>query len=128
MPSEINQGYEFYGSQYARFGTAVAAEIRREVYGVDIGQQGWRSMDEQRQIIEVLQKYSCKDVLDVACGSGGPSLAIAQQTGCKLTGVDLEQNAVTATLGFAMLLYFRQGLSKEALAIERYVKAMHEER
>ena len=46
MPSEINQGYEFYGSQYARFGTAVAAEIRREVYGVDIGQQGWRSMDE----------------------------------------------------------------------------------
>ena len=101
MPSDIDQGYEFYGSQYARFGTAVAAEIRREVYGIDIGQQGWRSMDEQRQIVEILLKYLCKDVLDVACGSGGPSLAIAQATGCTLTGVDVEQNAITAALAFA---------------------------
>lgn len=101
MPSEIHQGYEFYGSQYARFGTAVAAEIRREVYGIDIGQQGWRSMDEQRQIVEILRKCSCRDVIDVACGSGGPSLAIAQATGCNLTGVDVEQNAITAALGFA---------------------------
>ena len=35
--------------------------------------------------------------------------------------------SITATLGFALLLYFRQGLSKEALAIERYVKAMNNE-
>ncbi len=104
MPSEIYQGYEFYGSQYARFGTAVAAEIRRKVYGIDIGQQGWRSMDEQRQIVEILRKYSCRDVIDVACGSGGPSLAIAQAIGCNLTGVDVEQNAITAALGFAASL------------------------
>ena len=104
MPSEINQDYEFYGSQYSRFGTAVAAEIRREVYGVDIGQQGWRSMDEQRQIVEILRKYLCRDVLDVACGSGGPSLAIAQATGCNLIGFDVEKNAITAALGFAASL------------------------
>ena len=35
--------------------------------------------------------------------------------------------SITATLALAFLLYFRQGLSKEALAIERYVKAMREE-
>ncbi len=35
--------------------------------------------------------------------------------------------SITATLGFAFLLYFRQGFSKESLAIERYVKAMRDE-
>ena len=35
--------------------------------------------------------------------------------------------SITATLALAFLLYFRQGLSKEALAIDRYVKAMREE-
>jgi ubiquinone/menaquinone biosynthesis C-methylase UbiE len=101
MPGNANKGYEFYESQYARFGAAVAAQIRREVYGVDIGQQGWRSMDEQNLIVETLRKYSSKDVIDVACGSGGPSLAIAQETGCKLTGVDVEQNAIATALGLA---------------------------
>ena len=37
----------FYGPQYGRFGTDEAAEIRREVYGIDLGQQGWRGAEEQ---------------------------------------------------------------------------------
>jgi ubiquinone/menaquinone biosynthesis C-methylase UbiE len=104
MSNGSNALYDFYGSQYARFGTALAAEIRREVYGTDIGQQGWRSMDEQNLIIDVLRKHSCVDIIDVACGSGGPSLAIAQETGCKLTGVDFEENAIKTALGFAATL------------------------
>jgi 2-polyprenyl-3-methyl-5-hydroxy-6-metoxy-1,4-benzoquinol methylase len=28
--------------------------------------------------------------LDIACGSGGPSLSLVHQTGCRLTGVDIE--------------------------------------
>ena len=33
-------------------------------------------------------------LLDVACGSGGPSIAIAAATGCRLTGVDIEEAAI----------------------------------
>ena len=33
-------GFDFYGPQYSRFATALAARMRREVYGEDIGQQG----------------------------------------------------------------------------------------
>jgi len=99
--TEPNSRFDFYGPQYARFGSALAAEIRREVYGTDIGQLGWRSMNEQSLIIDTLRKHSCADVLDVACGSGGPSLAIAQAMGCRLTGVDVEQNAVSNALALA---------------------------
>ncbi len=35
--------------------------------------------------------------------------------------------SIIATLLFSFMLYYRQGLSTEALAIERYVKAMREE-
>ena len=34
--------------------------------------------------------------------------------------------SITATLALSFLLYYRQGLSREAMAIERYVKAMRE--
>ncbi len=35
--------------------------------------------------------------------------------------------SIVATLGLSFMLYYRQGLSKEALAVERYVKALREE-
>jgi SAM-dependent methyltransferase len=36
-------GFKLYGPQYARFASPLAVEMRREVYGEDIGQQGWRT-------------------------------------------------------------------------------------
>src|ERR1700733_6902681 len=81
---------EFYASQYSRFESEAAAEIRREVYGEDLGQQGWRSLDEQALIADLIRESSLCEVLDVACGSGGPSLSLVKQTGCRLTGVDAE--------------------------------------
>ena len=63
--------FDFYSAQYGRLGADTASEIRREVYGEDLGQQGWRTLDEQTQIAELIGTSSC-DVLDIACGSGGP--------------------------------------------------------
>ena len=37
---DASGGFNFYGPQYARFDSDLAAELRREVYGEDIGQQG----------------------------------------------------------------------------------------
>jgi SAM-dependent methyltransferase len=86
--------FDFYAAQYGRFESEAAAEIRREVYGEDVGQQGWRSLDEQALIADLIRESSPCEVLDIGCGSGGPSLALVQQTKCRLTGVDVEVSGV----------------------------------
>jgi SAM-dependent methyltransferase len=102
--------YEFYPQQYTRFGSNISAEIRREVYGEDLGQLGWRTLGEQAQIAELCRHTSPCHVLDVACGSGGPSLALVASTGCTLTGIDIEASAITQ----AQRLASERGLSEKA--------------
>jgi SAM-dependent methyltransferase len=87
-------GFDFYGPQYARFDSALAAEMRREVYGDDIGQQGWRTGAEQTEIGTLLRVGPKERVLDVGCGAGGPSLSLVERTGCSLTGLDSEPAGV----------------------------------
>jgi SAM-dependent methyltransferase len=99
MPAKTDNRYEFYSAQYARFGGKLAADVRLEAYGDDFGQQGWRSIKEQAKIVELVRKLEHPRVLDVACGSGGPALAIAAQTGCRLTGVDIEATAIATANG-----------------------------
>lgn len=88
------RNYEFYSTQYARFRSNLAADIRREAYGKDLGQQGWRTLGEQEEIINLVNERPQGRLLDVACGSGGPSIAIAATTGGRLTGVDIEEAAI----------------------------------
>ncbi|HEX6012921.1 MAG TPA: class I SAM-dependent methyltransferase [Geminicoccaceae bacterium] len=82
--------YDFYGPHYRRFHSELAGRIRREVYGEDLGQTGWRTSAEQARIAELLRLGPGVDLLDVACGSGEPSLAFAEQTGCRVVGLDIE--------------------------------------
>ena len=91
---DTGAAFDFYGPQYARFGSELAAELRREVYGEDIGQQGWRTAGEQREIADQLRVGPGDRVLDVACGAGGPSLELIERTGCRLTGLDVEAAAI----------------------------------
>src|SRR6516165_4131386 len=85
---------DYYNVQYARFGSELAAELRREIFGEDIGQEGWRTAAEQAEIADFLRVGQASHVLDVACGSGGPSLALIERTGCRLTGVDLDEAGI----------------------------------
>ena len=79
----------FYGAQYARLYGRLAAEIRKEAFGEDLGQESWRSPTEQTEIAELLRLGPAARALDVACGAGGPSLAFVQRTGCRIDGVDI---------------------------------------
>jgi SAM-dependent methyltransferase len=93
--SRDNVGFNFYGPQYSRFDSLVAAQIRREVYGGDIGQQGWRTSAEQVEIADLVPRGSEVRVLDIGCGAGGPSLALVERIGCRLNGLDVEPIGIT---------------------------------
>jgi SAM-dependent methyltransferase len=91
-----NERFDFYGGHYGRFDSTLAAEVRREVYGQDLGQTGWRTAAEQAEIAHHLRLGPDSRVLDVACGAGGPSLALVERTGCQITGADIEPTAIAS--------------------------------
>ena len=101
---------DFYSVRYAYSDTELAAELRREVYGEDIGQQNWCTAAEQTEITNLLRVGQASHVLDVCCGCGGPSLALVERTGCRLTGVDLED----AGIGRAQSQASARGLADRA--------------
>lgn len=79
---------------YGEFDRSVLAEIRRETYSEDVGQFSWTTADELRKFFARLQLNADCHVLDVACGSGGPALFLADTVGCRVTGVDINESGI----------------------------------
>ena len=92
---------DHYGAQYGSFDSELLAEVRCEAFGEDIGQTGWLTADEQDLFIDWLGLSEESRLLDIACGSGRPSLRIADITGCKVTGIDLHDDAVSNATAYA---------------------------
>jgi hypothetical protein len=59
-----------YNANYGNFQTELYAQIRREAFGEDIGQNSWLTSDEQDRFLEWLDLSPGKTLLDVACGAG----------------------------------------------------------
>jgi SAM-dependent methyltransferase len=75
--------------------------VRRETYGEDLGQTSWLTAGEWRTFIDWLELSADDDVLDVACGSGGPALFLSRTTGASVTGVDVDPTGVAAATRLA---------------------------
>src|SRR5580704_926434 len=99
-----------YNANYGNFETELYAQIRREAFGEDIGQNSWLTAEEQDRFLEWLDISPGKTLLDVACGAGGPALRIAARTGCSVVGVDVHEQAVTTASSLAA----RRGLAERA--------------
>ena len=99
-----------YNANYGNFQTELYAQIRREAFGEDIGQNSWLTSDEQDRFLEWLDLSPGKALLDVACGAGGPALRIAVRTGCSVVGIDVHEQAITT----ASLLAAQRGLAERA--------------
>ena len=113
---------DLYGASYRNFATDLYADIRREAFGEDIGQTGWLTAAEQDLFIEWLHLSRPSQLLDLACGSGKPTLRIAQKTGCHVSGVDLHSEAIASAkanareLGYEGRTKFYQGNAAERLS------------
>lgn len=99
----------FYNT-YANFSEQVLDIIRKETFGVDIGQNSWLTVDEYDRWLPWLKLTPDHHILEVASGSGGPALHIARAIGCKITGIDENENGVATATQMAAKL----GLSQQA--------------
>jgi SAM-dependent methyltransferase len=106
---------EFYDRTYGSFADRLNATIRSEAFGEEIGQNSWLTADEHRGFFAWLEIDASSHVLEVACGSGGPALFMARETGCRVTGVDLHDVGIAAANASAE----EHGLSERA----RFVQA-----
>jgi cyclopropane fatty-acyl-phospholipid synthase-like methyltransferase len=89
-------GTGYYDGAYARSSDELYAAIRREAFGEDIGQFSWLTADEYATFADALAIDAGSHVLEVACGTGGPALFLADRTGCRVTGVDLHEAGIAA--------------------------------
>lgn len=82
---------DLYNRYYDQFSTDVLASVRAETYGEDLGQSSWMTADELRHFIAVLNVKESDHFVEIASGSGGSALFIAEQTGCRVTGLDINE-------------------------------------
>ena len=60
----------------------------RDEFPAEFAHLGFLTLDEAQRLLALLAPGAGDVVIDVACGTGGPGLWIAQQTGASLIGVD----------------------------------------
>jgi SAM-dependent methyltransferase len=98
---------DLFDSTYANFTEHVLAAVRSETYGHDIGQTSWLTADEYDGFLSWLGLGPTARLLEVASGSGGPARYAAERTGCRVTGIDVNERGISAA---------RKSLAGNALA------------
>lgn len=85
---------DLYNSTYGNFQEQVLAAVRREAFGEDIGQNSWITTDEYDIFYSWLNLSQGDHVLEIASGSGGPALYLAQKFKCRITGLDINEEGI----------------------------------
>jgi ubiquinone/menaquinone biosynthesis C-methylase UbiE len=93
---------DFYNNFYKSTSDDVQMKVRQEAYGQYIGQNSFITVDEYRAWSPLLNVTAGQYVLEVACGSGGPAVFLAQLLNCRILGVDVNENALVTAGQIAM--------------------------
>jgi SAM-dependent methyltransferase len=90
----VAEPVDLYGASYGGFARDVYAEVRREAWGEEIGQNSWLTREELERFAGALALDETSRLLEIACGSGGSALHLARLTGCEIVGVDLHEDGI----------------------------------
>jgi SAM-dependent methyltransferase len=85
---------DLYNNVYGDFGSRAEAEVRRRAFGEDIGQSSWMTASEWLRFADQVGAGEGSRVLEVGSGSGGPAVYLARERGCRVTGIDINENGV----------------------------------
>ncbi len=81
--------YERFSKKYRLGQSDVMRRVERSVCGCDYGATSWTTVDEAREIGNMLALEPGKRLLDIGSGSGWPGILLAGETGCDVTLTDL---------------------------------------
>jgi SAM-dependent methyltransferase len=107
----MSRPVDLFDSTYTNFESDVLARVRRKTFGEDFGQNSWTTADEYRRWTDWLQLSTAQTVVEVASGSGGPALFLAQMTGARVRGFDINAQAVAGATARAAQLGLEDRLS-----------------
>jgi sarcosine/dimethylglycine N-methyltransferase len=111
VPSETKHRLD---GRRARLAAALRpAHVRAHREGEYVGQESFISAGEILDLARVAGVDARTGVLDLCCGSGGPALHLARQTGCRIVGVDRSSEAIHLARASAE----HQGLGRRATFI-----------
>jgi SAM-dependent methyltransferase len=111
----MSQQVDLYDGHYGQLDADLQVEVRRETYGEDFGQASWITASEARQWFDRLGLRRGEVALEIACGSGGLTCALAQATGAACVGVDINPHGIDAAKqraersGLSALVSFHAG-------------------
>jgi ubiquinone/menaquinone biosynthesis C-methylase UbiE len=117
----MNASVDLFYNAYANFNEQVLAAVREETFGQDIGQNSWLTAEEFERFIGWLDIDAGSHLLEVASGSGGPAMHVADKHGCRVTGVDVNPHGVATArrtavaAGLTHLVKFKVADATDAL-------------
>lgn len=85
-----------YDDHYGHLAANAQVEVRRETYDEDLGQASWITLAEAHDFFRALELNPGQTALEVACGSGGITCRMAQETGAQCVGIDINPHGVAA--------------------------------
>ena len=87
--SDEQATFDRFTKKYQHVQSNLMREIERSVCGCDYGATSWTTLDEAREVGEMLSLKPGKRLLDVGSGSGWPGVYLAKETGCDIVMTDL---------------------------------------
>jgi ubiquinone/menaquinone biosynthesis C-methylase UbiE len=90
MPPQV----DLYDSAYFHYEADVYRQVRIATYGEDLGQTSWVTNQESSEIPRLLDLNPSSYGLEVGCGSGRYALQIAETIGCRILGIDVNEEGI----------------------------------
>jgi SAM-dependent methyltransferase len=101
----VRDGYEAIYTALPRsdtFNTLWRSNAYRGDFPVGFAHIGFLTLSEAQRLLALLTPSAGDVIVDVACGTGGPGLWMAQQAGASLIGVDPSASGLAAARGRAI--------------------------
>ena len=101
----VKEPVNLYDSHYAKVEAEVYRAVRAETYGEDLGQASWITTAECDEFCRWIGLEAGRKCLEIACGSGGVSVRMAQRLGLSYSPDKLTEPDFNLQVGTT---YFRQ--------------------